>query len=127
MSSERVASSPDTAAGPAAAVLAATIARRFYFDGATKGEIAAELGLSRFKVARILERARSTGLVRIELHYEGELDLELSLRLGRHLGLRRCLVVDSGDHWAPWPAQSLAPSAVGVAPLGFVRRSGWVS
>ena len=84
-------------AGPAATVLAATIARRYYLDGASKSEIAVELGLSRFKVARLLERARSSGLVRIELHYEGEIDLDLSVRLGTHYGLRRCLVIDSPD------------------------------
>src|ERR1700733_8270357 len=83
--------------GPAASVLAATVARRYYLDGASKSEIAAELGLSRFKVARMLDRARSSGLVRIELHYEGEIDLDLSVRLGAHYGLRRCLVIDSPD------------------------------
>jgi len=85
------------AAGPAALVLAATAARRYYLDGASKSEIATELGLSRFKVARMLDRARSSGLVRIELHYEGEIDLDLSVRLGAHYGLRRCLVIDSPD------------------------------
>lgn len=83
--------------GPAAIVLAATVARRFYLDGASKSEIADELGLSRFKVARMLERARSSGLVRIELHYEGEIDLDLSVRLGTALNLRRCLVIDSPE------------------------------
>lgn len=83
--------------GPAATVLAATIARRYYFDGASKSEIAAEVGLSRFKVARVLEHARSSGLVRIELHYEGEIDLETSVRLARHLGIARCLVIDTPD------------------------------
>lgn len=83
--------------GPAATVLAATIARRYYFDGASKSEIAAEVGLSRFKVARVLERALSTGLVRIELHYEGEIDLDLSVRLARALGIARCLVIDTPD------------------------------
>jgi DNA-binding transcriptional regulator LsrR (DeoR family) len=86
-----------SAAGPAATVLDATIARRYYLDGASKSEIAAELGLSRFKVARLLERARSSGLVRIELHYEGEIDLDLSVRLGTRFGLRRCLVIDSSE------------------------------
>src|ERR1700676_3102398 len=92
-------SPPRTAvAGPAAAVLAATIARRFYLDGASKSEIAVELGLSRFKVARMLDQARSSGLVRIELHYEGEIDLDLSVRLGVHYGLQRCLVIDSPEN-----------------------------
>ena len=84
-------------AGPAAMVLAATVARRYYLDGASKSEIAVELGLSRFKVARMLDRARTSGLVRIELHYEGEIDLDLSVRLGTHYGLRRCLVIDSPE------------------------------
>jgi DNA-binding transcriptional regulator LsrR (DeoR family) len=78
-------------------VPAATIARRYYFDGASKSEIAAELGLSRFKVARILEQARSSGLVRIELHYEGEIDVDLSVRLAARLGVRRCLVTGTPD------------------------------
>lgn len=88
---------PQIATGPAATVLAATVARRFYLDGASKSEIATELGLSRFKVARMLEQARSAGLVRIELRYEGELDLDLSVRLAAHFGLGRCLVIDSTE------------------------------
>src|ERR1700684_242471 len=90
----RMSPPPQAVSGPAATVLAATIARRFYLDGASKSEIATELGLSRFKVARMLDRARDTGLVRIELHYEGGLDLDLSVRLGAKFGLRRCLVTD---------------------------------
>jgi DNA-binding transcriptional regulator LsrR (DeoR family) len=73
------------------------VARRYYLDGASKSEIAAELGLSRFKVARMLDRARTSGLVRIELHYEGEIDLDLSVRLATEYGLRRCLVIDSPE------------------------------
>ena len=81
--------------GPAATVLAASIARRYYLEGATKSAIADEFGLSRFKVARVLEQARTSGLVRIELHYDGDIDLDLSTRLQDRFGLRRCLVVGS--------------------------------
>jgi DNA-binding transcriptional regulator LsrR (DeoR family) len=84
-------------AGPAALVLTASVARRYYLDGESKSDIAAELGLSRFKVARLLEQARATGLVRIELDYRGELDLDLSVRLGAAYGLRHCIVVDSPE------------------------------
>ncbi len=103
-----------TAAGPAAAVLTATIARRYYLEGASKREIADELGLSRFKVARLLDRALSTGLVRIELHYEGEIDLDLSVRLGTHLHLRRCLVVDSAEDDEPLLRTNLGRVAAGL-------------
>ena len=83
--------------GPARLLLAARIARRFYVDDASKSEIASELGLSRFAVARMLEKARSSGLVRIELRYDGDIDLDLSMDLATHLDLRRCLVVDSPE------------------------------
>jgi DNA-binding transcriptional regulator LsrR (DeoR family) len=84
-------------AGPAALVLTATVARRYYFDGESKSDIAERLGLSRFKVARLLDQARRTGLVRIELDYRGELELDLSVRVAETYGLRHCLVVDSDD------------------------------
>src|SRR4051812_37229493 len=86
-----------SAAGPAALVLSATVARRYYVDEASKSDIAAELGLSRFKVARLLDHARATGLVRIELDYRGELNLDLSARLGTAYGLRHSIVVDAGE------------------------------
>src|SRR3954467_14891147 len=84
-------------AGPASLVLSATVARRYYFDEVSKSDIAAELGLSRFKVARLLDHARATGLVRIELDYRGELDLDLSARLGTAYGLRHSIVIDSAQ------------------------------
>lgn len=84
-------------AGPAALVLTATIARRYYFDGTSKSDIADQLGLSRFKVARLLDQARETGLVRIELDYRGEINLDLSVQLGQAYGLQHCLVVDSPE------------------------------
>lgn len=80
--------------GPAARVLTASIARRYYLDNRSKKEIAEEFGLSRFKVARLLDEARTSGLVRIEIGGPGGLDLELSDRLREHLGLRHVLVVD---------------------------------
>jgi len=85
---------PEKVTGPAALVLTATAARRYYFDDASKSDIAAELGVSRFKVARLLDQARASGLVRIELDYRGEIDLELSVRLSSAYGLRYCVVID---------------------------------
>lgn len=84
----------DKVAGPAALVLTATVARRYYLDGATKSDIADELGLSRFKVARLLDEARATGLVRIELDSPRQIDLDLSVRLSAAYGLRHCVVID---------------------------------
>ena len=88
---------PENAGGPAALLLTATVARRYYLDGASKSDIAAELDLSRFKVARLLDHARDSGLVRIEFEYRSDLDVELSLALQAAHGLRHCVVVDGPD------------------------------
>ena len=83
--------------GPASLVLSATVARRYYLDGRSKVQIGEELGLSRFKVARLLDTARDTGLVRIEIRYEGEIDVDLSARLRERFGLQHSIVVDTSD------------------------------
>jgi DNA-binding transcriptional regulator LsrR (DeoR family) len=83
--------------GPAQLVLTASVARRYYLDGRSKVEIAEEFALSRFKVARLLEDARASGLVRIEIGHPGTVDVELSGRLMRALGLRHCVVTDTPD------------------------------
>ncbi len=100
--------------GPATLVLTATVARRFYFDGESKSDIAEQLGLSRFKVARLLDHARASGLVRIELDYRGELDLDLSVRLGEALGLQHCLVIDSPENDDALLRANLGRAAAGL-------------
>jgi len=101
---------------PAETLLAARIARRYYIDGISKSDIATEFGLSRFKVARTLEKARSTGLVRIELNYDGEIDIDLSVELASQLGLRRCLVIDS-----PESDETLLRANLGRATAGLLE------
>lgn len=87
----------DLAGGPAHTVLTASVARRYYLDGKSKIEIADELNLSRFKVARLLDAARSSGLVRIEIGLPGAMDVNLSARLQDTFGLRHAIVVDTPD------------------------------
>ncbi len=67
--------------------------RRYYLDGASKSEIATELGVSRFKVARMLERARRDGIVRIDIDPLPELDLDLGDELARRHEIRGAVVV----------------------------------
>jgi DNA-binding transcriptional regulator LsrR (DeoR family) len=83
--------------GPAQLVLTASVARRYYLDGRSKIEIAEEFALSRFKVARLLEDARASGMVRIEIGCPGAVDVELSSRLMDALGLQHCVVTDTPD------------------------------
>jgi DNA-binding transcriptional regulator LsrR (DeoR family) len=68
-------------------------ARRYFIDGASKSEIAQELGISRFKVARLLDAARRDGIVRIEIGAPPEIDIRLSSELAARYGLRDALVV----------------------------------
>ena len=75
----------------------AAIAQRYYFDNATRIEIAREFGLSRFKVTRLLETALSTGLVRIEIALPDAVDADLSLRLKETFGLDRAVVTTPRD------------------------------
>ncbi|KYH45165.1 sugar-binding transcriptional regulator [Branchiibius sp. NY16-3462-2] len=81
--------------GPAELVLTATVARKHYLQGRSKVEIADELGLSRFKVARLLDAAIETGIVRFEIVAAGDIDLDRSARLQERYGLRHAIVLDS--------------------------------
>lgn len=78
--------------------LLAAAARAYYFEDRSRVEISNALGISRFKVARLLARARAEGIVTIEIHDRGLPDVELSQRLQEKLGLEHCTVVRShGD------------------------------
>jgi DNA-binding transcriptional regulator LsrR (DeoR family) len=81
--------------GPAELVQAAAMARRFYLEGKSKIQIADEFGVSRFKVARVLETALERDLVRIEIRVPAELDAERSDALRARFGLRHAVVVES--------------------------------
>jgi DNA-binding transcriptional regulator LsrR (DeoR family) len=82
---------------PAELIRAAAITRRYYIDGASKLDIAAEFGLSRFKVARVLEEARRSGLVRIDIVVPAEIDAELSEAVRTAYGLWQAIVVSVGE------------------------------
>jgi DNA-binding transcriptional regulator LsrR (DeoR family) len=83
--------------GPAELVMMAAVARRHYLQHQSKVEIANELGINRFKVARMIEAARDRGLVRIEIVRQGALDIDASARLQERYGLTHAVVVDTPD------------------------------
>jgi DNA-binding transcriptional regulator LsrR (DeoR family) len=99
---------------PAELVRAASIARRFFIEGRSKSEIAAEFGLSRFKVARILDEARAAGIVRIEIQLPAGLDASLAHRLRDTLGLRHAIVVDTPEEPEAQLRQHLAHAAAAL-------------
>ena len=83
---------------PSEVVLAAQVARQFYLEGVSKVDIADQLGISRFRVARLLDSARDAGMVRIEIGLPGgSLDAGLSADLCSAFGLKHAFVFDFPD------------------------------
>ena len=89
--------------GPDELFQRAVIARRYYLEGRTRIQIAEEFGLSRFKVARMLDEAVESGMVEIKIHNPGSIDVELSTALQKRYGLEHAYAVtadspDAADH-----------------------------
>src|SRR5246127_1629102 len=87
---------------PAELVFAAGVARKFILEGVSKVDIADRMGISRFRVARLLDSAREAGMVRIEIGLPaGILDVALSAELCAVFGLRYAFAVDFPDQDEP--------------------------
>jgi DNA-binding transcriptional regulator LsrR (DeoR family) len=87
---------------PSEVVLAARVARQYYLEGVSKVDIAGRLGISRFRVARLLDSARESGLVRIEIGLPGgALDAGLSAELCSAFGLRYAFVFNFPEDGSP--------------------------
>lgn len=71
------------------------VARRFYLENRSKMQIAAEMNLSRFRVARLLDLARSAGIVTITVAEAGDINGELSLDLEDRYALRGAAVLST--------------------------------
>jgi DNA-binding transcriptional regulator LsrR (DeoR family) len=81
-------------------VMLAEVATAYYVQDLTKVDIAKSFGISRFQVARLLEEARATGLVTIEVH---DPRLPRSAReqaLAAELGVDTARIVEQGDSTA---------------------------
>src|SRR3978361_984498 len=78
---------------PTELVRAAAVARSYYLDGRSKSEIAVDFGISRFKVARILDQAKEAGLVRIEIRRPAGTADAVSEQVRKPFGLRHVIVV----------------------------------
>lgn len=72
--------------------LLARIAHRYYADGLTQEVLAREFGLSRPKVQRLLDRARSSGVVDIRISTPPWLHLDVERELREQFGLAEVIV-----------------------------------
>jgi DNA-binding transcriptional regulator LsrR (DeoR family) len=105
---------PHLLPGPAELVRAATVARLYFLEGKSKSDIADELGINRFKVARILESAQESGVVKIQISVPSGIDDALSEQVRRTFGLRHVVAVDAGDVHELHIRQALARTATAL-------------
>jgi len=82
---------------PSVKLLMTTVAQRYFVGRQTKSEIAESLGISRFKVARLIDESIETGTVRFVIEDLDEYDVPLAERLSAHYGLRHAVVVRGLD------------------------------
>jgi DNA-binding transcriptional regulator LsrR (DeoR family) len=73
------------------------VARLFYEEQLPKIEIAARLGISRFRVARLIDRALADGVVRIEFRSSPGQDRAIGAAIVERFKIGRCVVAASDD------------------------------
>ena len=73
--------------------LAVAVARLYYYQGMTTAAVAAELGLSRPRVSRLLTFARQSGLVEIRVHDPRSQPQELERALQERYGIASAKVI----------------------------------
>jgi len=100
---------------PGELVRAAAVSHRYFIEGKNKKEIAHEFNISRFRVARILERARETGIVSVRITLPAEIDAEASDQLRKAYSLRNAIAVATSDE----PEESLR-SHLGAVAAGLL-------
>lgn len=98
--------------------LAAAVARHYHLAGESKVEIARSLGLSRFKVARLLEQAHELGLVQVEVHDPDDADDSLATEITERYGLQECVIVRGIGDREPAPLVGAAAARVLERVLG---------
>lgn len=101
-------------------VLWTSIARRYYLEGRSKVDISQEFGVSRFRVARILDACRESGLVTITISEPSDVDVVLSDQLRQRFGLEYALAIRAGDDETAALHAALGRAAAGLL-VGTVK------
>ncbi|URK89393.1 hypothetical protein LP421_33795 (plasmid) [Rhizobium sp. RCAM05350] len=92
------------------------VARRYYLANQQKNEIADAMGISRFKVTRLLDEARESGMVRIQIDVPADIDLELGDKVADRFKLKRVIAVRALDE----SADSVLP-VIGAAAAHYLE------
>ena len=70
----------------------------YYKEGKTQAEISDLLGLNRFKVGRLLKKARDSGLVTIQINDQMADLTELEVELAKVYNLQQAIIVQINEH-----------------------------
>ncbi len=65
----------------------------YYFEGRTQQEISSAFGISRFKVSRLLKKARQDGLVTVQINGPNGDLTEKEIKLAQKYGIKQAMVV----------------------------------
>jgi len=95
------------------------VAWLYHVGQLSQEEVSRHLGISRFKVLRLLAEARDQGLVRISIAHETTGTLALADRLADRFGLVEVRVAPIAS-----PDEAAARRAVGILAAGFLARIG---
>ena len=97
-------------------------ARLFYLEDVSKSAIAEQMGVSRFKVARLLSEAVRDGVITFEIHPPSEVDIERSLAIADTYGIRQALVLRLPPGPAEFRYQQLGQACAAI--LGDLMEEG---
>jgi|HubBroStandDraft_4_1064222.scaffolds.fasta_scaffold31909_2 DNA-binding transcriptional regulator LsrR (DeoR family) len=92
------------------------VASRYYLDGMTQEAVARSLRLSRPKVGRLLDRARSVGIVEITVNVHPDIGLKVEGAIASEFGLDQVILVNDQTD------ESGQRAAVARAAAGFLKR-----
>ncbi|MGX7197361.1 sugar-binding transcriptional regulator [Enterococcus olivae] len=73
------------------------ISDAYYYEGQTQQQIANQLGISRMKVSRLLQKAKDQGVVKISIDYGG-VHLALEKKIKETYGLQQVIIVPGKSH-----------------------------
>lgn len=106
-------------------VLAAEVCRLFFIEERSKLEIARSLGISRFRVARLIATAKAQGLVRIEIAGLDKQNSELESGLVSAFSIKEAIVVEVSENDSRGPARAAARYLAARLKPGDVLGIGW--
>jgi DNA-binding transcriptional regulator LsrR (DeoR family) len=89
------------------------IAKAYYEDGFTQGQIGKRFGMSRIKVSRLLQQARQEKLVQITVISPEDSNADLERELECTYGLDEAVVISPSSAEKPVVTAELGPAAVG--------------